>query len=108
MSDEQRLKGNLDAMLLAVLSRGPAHGYAVIRWLAERSDGRFDLPEGTVYPALHRLERSGLVRSSWDDRGPRRRRTYAITGRGTKALAESRREWEEFASGMRAVLGGAG
>jgi DNA-binding PadR family transcriptional regulator len=105
MGDEQRLKGNLDLLLLAVLRRGPAHGYAVIRRLAEESDGVFDLPEGTVYPALHRLERAKLVRSTWDERGPRRRRIYAITARGVRALDESRREWSEFAGGMRLVLG---
>jgi len=105
MGDEQRLKGNLDLLLLAVLRRGPAHGYAVIRRLAEQSNGVFDLPEGTVYPALHRLEHEKLVRSTWDERGPRRRRIYAITGKGVRALDESRREWSEFASGMQLVLG---
>jgi PadR family transcriptional regulator len=105
MGDEQRLKGNLDLLLLAVLRHGPAHGYAVIRRLAEESDGVFDLPEGTVYPALHRLERERLVRSTWDERGPRRRRIYTITGRGVRALDESSREWSEFAGGMRLVLG---
>jgi len=101
----EQLKGNLDLLLLAVLRRGPGHGYAIIRRLADESDGRFDLPEGTVYPALHRLEREGLVRSTWDERGPRRRRIYAISGKGVRALANSRREWTEFATGMRAVLG---
>ena len=101
----EQLKGNLDLLLLAVLRRGAGHGYAIIRRLADESDGRFDLPEGTVYPALHRLEREGLVKSSWDERGPRRRRIYAISGRGVRALAASRREWAEFANGMQAVLG---
>jgi DNA-binding PadR family transcriptional regulator len=106
MSDP-RLKGNLELLLLAVLQRGPGHGYAVIRRLAADSGGRFDLPEGTVYPVLHRLERDGLVRSSWDDRGIRRRRIYSISGKGVRALAASREEWIEFARGMRIVLGGA-
>jgi len=105
MSAEQRLKGNLDVLLLAVLQRGAGHGYAVIRRLAEESEGLFDLPEGTVYPALHRLERERLVRSSWDERGPRRRRIYAISGKGVRALEASRREWAEFSNGMQAVLG---
>jgi DNA-binding PadR family transcriptional regulator len=103
---EPRLKGNLEMLLLAVLQRGSGHGYAIIRRLAESSGGRFDLPEGTVYPALHRLEHEGLVRSSWDDRGPRRRRIYALSGKGARALVASRREWDEFTVGMRAVLGG--
>jgi len=103
---EQRLKGNLDVLLLAVLQHRAGHGYAIIRRLADRSGGRFDLPEGTVYPALHRLEHEGLIRSAWDEAGPRRRRIYTISGKGARALAESRREWNDFATGMRAVLGG--
>lgn len=53
------VKGHLDLLLLAVLRRGPQHGYAVIAGLGELSDGAFDLPEGTVYPALHKLEVDG-------------------------------------------------
>ena len=58
------VKGSLDLLLLGVLRHGPAHGYAIIAALRERSAGEFDLAEGTIYPALHRLERSGLVSSS--------------------------------------------
>ncbi len=62
--DRERLKGNLD-LLLSVPSSGPAHGYAIISALRDRSGGTFDLPEGTIYPALHRLEDSGLLASTW-------------------------------------------
>ena len=66
------LRGHLDLLLLEILARtGEAHGYALISALKEGSEGRFDLPEGTVYPALHRLERSGLVSSSWSADAPR-------------------------------------
>ena len=64
--ERERLKGNLDLLLLSVLSSGPAHGYAIISALRDRSGGTFDLPEGTIYPALHRLEDSGLLVSTWD------------------------------------------
>jgi DNA-binding PadR family transcriptional regulator len=104
MSREQ-LKGHLDVLLLAIVSEGPAHGYAVIAQLRERSDGAFDLPEGTVYPALHRLERGGLLRSGWADAGGRRRRVYRITSEGLRALAAGQTEWRAFASGVGAVLG---
>ena|SRR5213593_138406 len=104
--NEQQLKGHLEPLLLGVLSRGPAHGYAVIRRLAEDSGGRFDLPEGTVYPALYRLERSGLLRSSWDSSGARRRRIYAITGHGRRVLAAQRRAFDDFTRGVRSVLEG--
>ena len=103
--NRERLKGNLDLLLLSVLTAGPAHGYAVISALRERSDGMFDLPEGTVYPALHRLEDAGLLVSSWADVNGRRRRVYGITDRGVAALAAERSQWRQFASGVQAVLG---
>jgi PadR family transcriptional regulator PadR len=101
----ERLKGHLDPLLLAVLEGGAAHGYAVITRLRERSEGTFDLAEGTVYPALHRLERAGLLRSSWADGAPRRRRVYELTAAGAKALAVNRIEWRQFSEGVHRVLG---
>lgn len=99
-----QLKGNLDLLLLAVLGGGPLHGYAVIAGLRERSGGSFDLPEGTVYPALHRLEREGMVLSSWDAAGGRRRRTYELTPGGERALARQSEQWHSFVRGVNAVL----
>ena len=99
-------KGNLEVLLLGVLSAGPAHGYGVILALKERSRGEFDLPEGTVYPSLHRLEHEGLLSSSWDVVQGRRRRMYRLTAAGEAALAARRTSWERFSLGMNAVLGG--
>ena len=104
--NRERLKGNLDLLLLSVLSAGPAHGYAVITALRTRSEGTFDLPEGTVYPALHRLEGAGLLASSWSDADGRRRRVYALTGKGEAALAAERTEWRRFAGGISGIVGG--
>jgi DNA-binding PadR family transcriptional regulator len=73
--------------------------------LRERSLGAFDLPEGTVYPALHRLERDGLINSEWDARAPRRRRVYQLTTSGAKSTAAKRQDWREFARGMQVILG---
>jgi PadR family transcriptional regulator PadR len=98
------LKGHLDPLILAVLADGPMHGYAVIEELKRRSGGAFDLPEGTVYPALHRLERAGLLASSWTEVPGRRRRVYRVTGRGRRRLAAGRREWRGFARAVEAVL----
>jgi PadR family transcriptional regulator, regulatory protein PadR len=103
--DRERLKGNLDLLLLSVLSAGPAHGYAVITALRDRSEGTFDLPEGTIYPALHRLEDSGLLVSSWAQAEGRRRRVYGLTDKGVAALAAEQTQWRKFASGVQAVLG---
>jgi PadR family transcriptional regulator, regulatory protein PadR len=104
--NRERLKGHLDLLLLSVLAAGPAHGYAVITALRARSDGTFDLPEGTVYPALHRLERAGLLASSWADADGRKRRVYALTAEGEAALAAERTQWKRFAGGIAGVLGG--
>ena len=99
------VKGQLDALILATLDAGPAHGYAVGQMLRERSDGAFDLPEGTIYPALHRLERDGLIESDWSTQDGRRRRVYRLTRSGTAALGARRREWSAFAGAVQAVLG---
>ena len=101
-----RLTGNLDLLLLGVLSNKPAHGYGVIQALRERSNGSFDLPEGTIYPALHKLERAGLIASEWDDGPARRRRIYALTPKGHQSLHTERAEWNGFARSVNAVLGG--
>ncbi len=100
----EALKGHLDGLILATLANGPAHGYAIAQALRARSDGAFDLPEGTLYPALHRLERSGLITSEWSTQAGRRRRTYELTRSGEKGLRERRREWQQFASAVEAVL----
>lgn len=104
-ASREQLKGHLDLLLLTVLERGPAHGYDVIASLRESSDGTFDLPEGTVYPALHRLESAGLLESAWTTNGGRRRRTYALTSDGAAALERERASWARFSRGVGSVLG---
>jgi PadR family transcriptional regulator len=99
----EALKGHLDALILAVVARTPIHGYAIIEELKLRSGGTLDLPEGTVYPALHRLEGAGMLSSSWSD-GARRRRIYRLTRRGQRELGVRRGEWRRFARAVEAVL----
>jgi DNA-binding PadR family transcriptional regulator len=99
----EALKGHLDALILAVVAAGPIHGYAIIEELKLRSGGTLALPEGTVYPALHRLEGAGLLSSSWSD-GARRRRIYRLTRRGRSELGVRRGEWRQFARAVEAVL----
>ncbi|MEU4249130.1 helix-turn-helix transcriptional regulator [Amycolatopsis sp. NPDC026612] len=96
------LRGHLDALLLAVLDGRKLHGYAIIEALQLRTDGALDLPTGTVYPALRRLERAGWLASEWDVVSGRKRRTYRLTRSGEQALAAERTEWREFT----AVIGG--
>jgi DNA-binding PadR family transcriptional regulator len=100
----ETLKGHLDALILAVLAAGPLHGYAVIEELKARSGGALALPEGTVYPALHRLEHGGLLASEWSTGGGRRRRVYRLTRRGERELGQQRGEWRAFAQAVEAVL----
>lgn len=100
----EQLKGHLDGLVLASLAGAPAHGYRVIEELRARSGGVFDLPEGTVYPVLHRLERDGLLASGWTTVSGRRRRVYRLTRRGRTALDARRREWRSFAHAVEASL----
>ena len=96
--------GHLDMLLLAALRSQPMHGYAIIEYVRQASSGQFDYAEGTIYPALRRLEDDGLVRSRWSETDGRRRRTYDIRAQGKKALAGHRRAWEHFTKGVEAVL----
>jgi PadR family transcriptional regulator PadR len=100
------LKGKLDLLLLATVARVPLHGYAIIADLRECSGGTFDLPEGSVYPALHRLERAGLIASESGLVDGRRRRTYHLTSPGLAALSAQRDQWHAFVRGFSAVVEG--
>lgn len=104
--DAEMLKGHLDAVVLAALEAGPAHGYAIIATIRARSGEVFDLPEGTIYPALHRLEQAGLLASSWmTPPGGRRRRVYELTQAGGAALRQRRESWDRFSKAIDAFLG---
>jgi PadR family transcriptional regulator, regulatory protein PadR len=104
----EMLKGHLDMIVLAALAAaGSAHGYAVIEEIKRRSGGAFDLPEGTIYPALHRLEQAGMLKSTWTtaDSG-RRRRVYTLTRTGNRALVERRAVWKQFSDAVGGLLAG--
>src|SRR5882757_2825451 len=94
------LRGHLETMALASLEKGEAHGFEILRRLTEAGSGALRLKEGSLYPALYRLEKAGLITSSWEDasaprRGPRKR-VYRITRQGTKRLVAGRTEWQQF------------
>jgi len=104
----EALKGHLDLMVLATLRVRQLHGYGLIEAIRARSEGVFDLPEGTIYPALYRLERAGLLRSMWSPgTGRRRRRVYELTERGGEALSERTEEWAELSRGLASVIAAA-
>jgi len=101
----EALKGHLDLLLLSILANGPAHGYAIIESLRARSEGVFDLPEGTIYPALHRLENQGLLKSSWSEDTGRRKRVYQLTSKGQQTLNARQDEWLKFYKAINATVG---
>lgn len=101
----EAFSGHLDLVLLASLHRRPMHGYALIEDVRETSQGHFDYAEGTIYPALRRLEDDRLVRSSWMESDGRRRRVYALTAEGSHALKRHRDDWSRYIGGVQAVLG---
>jgi PadR family transcriptional regulator, regulatory protein PadR len=100
----EALKGHLELLLLSILADGPAHGYGVIETLRQRSSGTFDLPEGTIYPALHRLEKQNLLQSDWTEVSGRRKRIYKLTSKGKQALSQRQREWQTFSNAVNATI----
>ena len=97
--------GQLDMLLLAALARGPVHGYGVIARLRDDSGGVFAMPEGTIYPALHRLEAAGFVSASDEFVAGKRRRTYALTDAGVARLDVRRAEWTAFSTVVSRMIG---
>src|SRR5712692_8910667 len=100
----ETLKGHLDGLLLASLEAGPRHGYAIMEALRAGSGGQLDLPTGTIYPALRRLERAGLVAGTWSQAAGRRRRVYQLTPAGRRTLAAERGSWREFSATVTRLL----
>lgn len=99
-------RGDFSLLLLGLLADREMYGYELLAELRSRSDEVIDLPEGTVYPALRRLERDGLIGGRWVDvAGGPRRRYYAMTPNGQRALADGRTAWRRFASAADGMLG---
>ena len=99
--------GSTAVMLLRLLAEKPMYGYQIVKELQSRSEGYFDLEQGTLYPALHRLEKEGLVESKWEvvEDGPSRK-YYYITARGRTELEESARQWSDFSHHLLKLLDG--
>ena len=103
--DQKLLTGTVEMLMLDVLSHGPSYGYAIVQTVLSRSGGRFELKEGSLYPALHRLERQKLLEAYWQEFDGRRRKYYRLTPAGRKLLGTKRAEWQTFAAGVNGVLG---
>ena len=105
MHQQELLKGNTTTLLLALLELEPMYGYQIVKEMNRRSSGYFAFKEGTLYPALHRLEQDNLVEGRWQDTPSGvRRRYYSITAKGCRILVERLKEWHRFSRAMNAVM----
>ncbi|MFN3973872.1 MAG: PadR family transcriptional regulator [Dehalococcoidia bacterium] len=105
MSRRELLKGSTETLLLSLLVSGPKYGYQIVKEIERRSRGYFSFREGTLYPALHRMERAGLVEGRWEPSpSGQMRRYYYITDKGRKHLETLQREWEAFARAVTLVI----
>ena len=102
----EALKGHLDLILLSALEQGPAYGYLIVSQIEEGSEGRLRLSDGTIYPALHRLERAKLLTSYYEVNAGRRRRVYQLTSAGTSELERLKSEWQTFATAVHHLIEG--
>lgn len=108
MADKNLLRGTLDLILLTILEDNPKYGLEIIAEARTRTDGYFDFKEGSLYPALHRLEKAKLVKANFvpSDSGGPRRRYYQLSQKGKKELAQKRKDFETFSHNVKALWEG--
>jgi PadR family transcriptional regulator PadR len=103
--DRELLKGSTDSLLLRLISNEPMYGYQIIKEIEKRSNGYFQFKEGTLYPALHRLEKSGFVSGKWQKlSNGQERRYYGITEKGHNALSERMAIWHDFSTAVNSIM----
>ncbi|MFC1949002.1 PadR family transcriptional regulator [Chloroflexota bacterium] len=99
------MNGSSESLLLCLIAQQPMYGYQIIKELEKRSQGYFRFKEGTLYPALHRLEKSGLIEGKWQMLPTgRQRRYYSITDKGNRLMEEKRSQWRDFLTAMNLVI----
>ncbi len=99
------MKGSSESLLLCLIGQQPMYGYQIIKELARKSQGYFKFKEGTLYPALHRLEKAGLIVGKWQMLpSGRQRRYYYITDKGNRLLAVKRSQWQDFLTAMNMII----
>ena len=104
--DREFLTGTVGVLILTLLSERAMYGYEMVQEAERRSDQTLQLKEGTVYPALHQMERAGLLKASWrDSDAGRSRKYYSLTAKGRRHAASKRRQWTSISAAMRAILG---
>jgi transcriptional regulator len=103
--DKEFLKGSISLLLLNLLSRGEMYGYEILQEASRRSANAFEFKEGTLYPALHQLEKKNLIRSEWRTaENGRERKYYSLTPKGRKAAAAYEKQWQHLTGAMAAIL----
>lgn len=103
--DSRLLWGAVEMLILEVISHGPTYGYEIAQTVTSESAGYFDLKEGSLYPALHRLEQQKLLTAFWQEVDGRRRKYYKLSSAGQKALDTKKHAWRAFSKGVDGVLG---
>jgi transcriptional regulator len=105
VSKHDLIKGSSNSLLLSLLDGQPMYGYQIVKELETRSQGYFKFKEGTLYPALHRLEKAGLITGSWEMLpNGRQRRYYHITAKGQAELNEEKVQWQDFLTAIKMIL----
>jgi PadR family transcriptional regulator PadR len=106
--DREFLTGTVGVLILSLLAEREMYGYEMVQEAERRSASAFQLKEGTLYPALHQMERDGLLKATWrESASGRSRKYYALTPKGRRRAASKRRQWTSIAGAMRAILGDA-
>jgi PadR family transcriptional regulator PadR len=104
--DREFLTGTVGVLILSLLSEREMYGYELLQQAERRSSSAFQLKEGTLYPALHQMERSGLLKAHWrDSETGRSRKYYRLTAKGRRRAESKRRQWLQISAAMRAILG---
>jgi PadR family transcriptional regulator PadR len=101
---DQMRKGSTEILILSLLAERPMYGYEISQQLEQRSNGYFEMKEGLLYPALHRMQHNGWLSTEWREVDGRRRKYYALTALGREVLDEQAAEWESFFNELRALL----
>jgi PadR family transcriptional regulator, regulatory protein PadR len=103
--ERQFLKGSISLLLLNLLSRGELYGYEILQEASRRSANAFEFKEGTLYPALHQLEKKGQIKSAWRTaENGRERKYYSLTSKGRKAAASYEKQWQHLTGAIATIL----
>ena len=98
-------RGSTKVLILSQLDREPMYGYQIVKAIRDGSESYFDISEGSLYPALHSLEKQGLIRGDWKDVDKRSRKYYSLTPEGRKFLGKALKEWKQFSSNLLRLVG---